>query len=79
MDAIKPGGSGYATGGSSAMDEELRKENVMLKVQVQTLEKDLMNAQIELKVAHQNLKDKSNDQSVSVNCFWGHRGRFDDD
>lgn len=68
MDANKPGGSGSS---GNAMDEELRKENMMLKMQIQTLEKELMNAQIELKVVHQNLKEKSNDQSVSLVTLFG--------
>lgn len=66
MDTMKPGGGGGGNvqTGSAAIDEELRKENVMLKIQIQTLEKELMNAQIELKVANQNLKERASDQSV---------------
>lgn len=74
IDAIKPGGSTggtTATGGSAAAatadaNDELRRETNLLKSRIQSLEKEMLSTEIELKAANKNLAEKSNDQSVST-------------
>lgn len=64
IDSIKPNASGAAAGNTSEVAEEARREIVMLKNRVQTLEKELMNAEIELRAADKAIKDKSMDNNV---------------
>lgn len=65
MDAMKPigaAGSGNNTGNDG--NEEMRIEVIRLKSHILSLEKD-MN-ELELKSSKSNIRDKSNEQSVSV-------------
>lgn len=61
-------GSAVATE-SNDQNEELRREIIILKTRIQSLEKDLMNQEIELKAANNSLKDRSNDHSVSFSLL----------
>lgn len=63
MDAMKPAGNTTGTN-STENNDEMRREIIFLKNRVQVLEKDLMNADIELKASNKSLKEKSNDQIV---------------
>lgn len=64
MDAMKPAGNASTGPNSTENNDEMRREIVFLKNRVQVLEKDLTNADIELKAANKSLKEKSNDQVV---------------
>lgn len=62
MDAMKPsvGGGG---GNANEINEDMRIENIKLKSRIITLEKEIQEFQI--KASKSNVKDKSNEQSVS--------------
>lgn len=64
IDAIKPAAGGGGNG-ATEINEEMRRETILLKSRIQSLEKEMMNAEIELKAANKSLKEKSNDQTVS--------------
>lgn len=68
IDSIKPnaGGAGASAANATENSDELRREVALLKGRVQTLEKELMNAEIELRAAKKELKEKAGDNSVSV-------------
>lgn len=72
IDAIKPGSAGGSSAGGTAAaataeaNDELRRETILLKSRIQSLEKEMLSTEIELKAANKNLAEKSNDQSVSV-------------
>lgn len=61
MDAMKPLGGGNAV---NEHNEEMRIENIKLKSRIITLEKEIQELQI--KASKSNVKDKSNEQSVSA-------------
>lgn len=46
--------------------DDLKREIVLLKNRIESLEKELKSQDIELKTANKMLKDKSNDQVVSI-------------
>lgn len=64
--------SGTGSGGNSnnaeavAVNEEMRRETILLKSRIQSLEKELMNTEIELKASNKSLKEKNNDQTVII-------------
>lgn len=64
MDAMKPAGNASTAANSSESSDEMRREVIFLKNRVQVLEKDLMNADVELKATNLSLKEKNNDQVV---------------
>lgn len=61
MDAMKPsvGGGGNA----NEINEDMRIENIKLKSRIITMEKEIQ--ELQLKASKSNVKDKSNEQSVS--------------
>lgn len=64
MDAMKPIGAGSSVNNiANDASEEMRIEIIRLKSQILSLEKD-MN-ELELKSSKSNIRDKSNEQSVS--------------
>lgn len=75
IDSIKPNAAGAAAAGNVSAEgaEEARREIAMLKNRVQTLEKELMNAEIELRAANKALKDKSMENNVRK---WDHKFYF---
>lgn len=63
MDAMKPaGGGGSAAGGDEDM---LRRDILLLRNRVQTLEKDLQSGELELKGAQKQLKERPTEGNVS--------------
>lgn len=64
MDAMKPSAG---VGGANEVNEEMRIENIKLKSRIITLEKEIQELQI--KASKSNVKDKSNEQSVSIYNF----------
>lgn len=67
IDAVKPNAA-TSGGGATEINEEMRRETILLKSRIQSLEKEMLSTEIELKAANKSLKEKSNDQSVSF-CF----------
>lgn len=66
MDAMKPSGNASTGPNTTENSDEMRREIIFLKNRVQALEKDLMNADLELKASNLSLKERnSNDQIVS--------------
>lgn len=65
MDAMKPMAAGGGSGKNNASDgsEEMRIEIIRLNSQILSMEKE-MN-ELELKSSKSNIRDKSNEQSVS--------------
>ncbi|XP_070495554.1 homer protein homolog 2 isoform X2 [Chironomus tepperi] len=49
---------------SEALTDDLRREITLLKSRIESLEKELMNQEIELKAAKVSLKDKNNDPMI---------------
>lgn len=70
MDAMKPAGNATTGPNSSENTDEMRRELIFLKNRVQVLEKDLMNADVELKASNLSLKEKNNDQVVREQYQW---------
>lgn len=64
-DVLKGGGQFIG----SDMNEELRRETILLKNRIESLEKELKGQELELKAANLSLKDKSNDPNVSLKRF----------
>lgn len=64
IDAVKPNAA-TSGGGATEINEEMRRETILLKSRIQSLEKEMLSTEIELKAANKSLKEKSNDQSVS--------------
>jgi homer len=60
-----------AASGNHDASDDLRREITLLKSRIESLEKEMMNQEIELKVANKNLKDKNNDPTVSFNVHMG--------
>lgn len=69
MDAMKPSGSGGG-GGAAATGEEdlLRRDNLLLRNRVQTLEKELLSGELELKGVQKQLKERPTEGNVSGVC-----------
>lgn len=65
IETIKPAAGGGG-GGATEINDEMRRETILLKSRIQSLEKEMMNSEIELKAANKSLKEKSNDQTVST-------------
>lgn len=68
---MKPAGNASTGPNSTENMDEMRREIVFLKNRVQGLEKDLLNADIELKATNKTLKEKSNNEQVvrsNVTC-----------
>lgn len=65
MDAMKPIAS---TGNGGELNEEMRIEIIKLKSHIITLEKDIhsRDQEFDMRLAKMSMKDKNNDQSVSV-------------
>lgn len=61
MDAMKP--SVGAGGNVNEINEDMRIENIKLKSRIITMEKEIQ--ELQLKASKSNVKDKSNEQSVS--------------
>lgn len=57
-------GPGGQSGNGGEIADDLRREIGLLKGRIESLEKDLMNQEIELKTANLSLRDKCNDQSM---------------
>lgn len=70
IDAVKPNAATSSGGGATEINEEMRRETILLKSRIQSLEKEMLSTEIELKAANKSLKEKSNDQSVSCCCFF---------
>ena len=60
MDAMKPSVGG---GNVNEINEDMRIENIKLKSRIITMEKEIQ--ELQLKASKSNVKDKSNEQSVS--------------
>lgn len=63
MDAMKPSIGGAGNNAVNEINEDMRIENIKLKSRIITLEKEIQELQI--KASKSNVKDKSNEQSVS--------------
>lgn len=57
-------GGGCGGVGGGVITEDLRKETVLLKGRIESLESELKGQELELKAANLSLRDKSNDPSV---------------
>ena len=66
IEAIKPNAAALSGANATEINEEMRRETILLKSRIQSLEKELMNVEIELKASNKSLKEKSNDQTVSM-------------
>lgn len=66
MDAMKPIGGGSGNNAINEINEDMRIEIIKLKSHIISLEKDMQ--ELELKSSKSNIKDKSNEQSVSCWC-----------
>lgn len=62
MDAMKPS-TGGGNGNNAEVNEDMRIEIIKLKSRIITLEKE--NQELQIKASKSNVKDKSNEQSVS--------------
>lgn len=62
MDAMKPS-IGGGNGNNAEVNEDMRIEIIKLKSRIITLEKE--NQELQIKASKSNVKDKSNEQSVS--------------
>lgn len=69
MDGIKGGAGIPVSAGSNELVDDLRREIVLLKGRIESLEKELMTQEMELKTANLSLKDKNNDQSVTKQFY----------
>lgn len=64
---MKPSAGGGGGGNVNEINEDMRIENIKLKSRIITLEKEIQELQI--KASKSNVKDKSNEQSVSTNSM----------
>lgn len=67
MDAMKPSGGAAGKNTANEANEEMRIENIRLNSQLLSMEKEIN--EYELKTSKSNIREKSNEQSVS----WGNR------
>lgn len=64
MDAMKPSGGGGGGNAVNEINEDMRIEIIKLKSHIISLEKDMQ--ELELKSSKSNVKDKSNELTVSA-------------
>ncbi|CRL02332.1 CLUMA_CG015177, isoform A [Clunio marinus] len=68
--------------GSETLTDDLRKEITLLKSRIESLEKDLMSQEVELKAAKVSLKDKNYDpmiKNLSLNLIENHQNLFSEE
>lgn len=64
LQELENGKNGSVSSATEALTDDLRREVALLKSRIESLEKELMNQEVELKAAKTSLKDKNNDPMV---------------
>lgn len=59
-----PTGGGQDSGSVNCSGDDMRKEIILLKSRIESLEGELKGQELELKAANKNLKDKNNDPAM---------------